>query len=130
MNHQFLLSTLTKAFKSHDLGSAAELMRKQTDSAKRTRILDEIDRDAITGKLMEMLQIRNQEDAQIGITQSHIAEIKEYLKALDLIVDCPRRNTVADSDEYVLFTQPGMRYCQAQALVHVLMNDDIFKRCR
>jgi len=127
MNHQFLLSTLTKAFKSHDLGSAAELLRKQTDPAKRTRILDEIDRDAITGKLMEMLQIRNQEDAQIGITQSHIAEIKEYLKALDLIVDCPRRNTVADSDEYVLFTQPGMRYCQAQALVHVLMNDDIFK---
>jgi hypothetical protein len=75
---------------------------------------------------MEMLEIRNQEDTQIGITKAHVAEIKEYLKALDLVVDCPRRNTVADPDEYVLFTQPGMRYCQAQALVHVLVNDNIF----
>ena len=126
MNHQFLLATLTNPFKSHDLGSATELLRKQTDPEKRTRILDQIDREAVTQKLMEMLQIRNQEDARIGITQAHVAEIKEYLQALDLVVDCPRRNMVADPDEYVLFTQPGMRYCQAQALVHVLVNDSVF----
>ncbi|MBQ9328651.1 MAG: AAA family ATPase [Solobacterium sp.] len=126
MNHQFLLSTLTNPFKSHDLGSARELLRKQSDPEKRTRILDQIDRESVTHKLMEMLDIRNQEDAQIGITLAHVSEIKEYLKALDLIVDCPRRNMIADPDEYVLFTQPGMRYCQAQALVHVLMKDKTF----
>ena len=126
MTHQFLLSTLTSPFKSHDLGSAKELLRKQSEDEKRTRILDQIDRDAVTHKLMDILEIRNQEDAQIGITEAHVIEIKEYLKALDLIVDCPRRNMVADPDEYVLFTQPGMRYCQAQALVHVLMNDKTF----
>ena len=76
---------------------------------------------------MELLQIRNQEDARIGITSAHIAEIKEYLKALDLVVDCPRRSMITEPDEYVLFTQPGMRYCQAQALVHVLINDPEFK---
>lgn len=126
MNHRFLLSTLTSPFKSHDLGSAAELLRKQSDPEKRTKILDQIDRDSVTHKLMEMLEIRNQEDAQNGITEAHVAEIKEYLKALDLLVDCPRRNMIADPDEYVLFTQPGMRFCQAQALVHVLMNDRTF----
>lgn len=126
MNHQFLLATLTDPFKSHDLGSAAELLRKQTDPEKRTRILDQIDREAVTQRLMEMLQIRNQEDARTGITQAHVAEIRDYLKALDLVVDCPRRNLVSDPDEYVLFTQPGMRYCQAQALVHVLVNDSVF----
>jgi hypothetical protein len=130
MNHQFLLSTLTQPFRSHDLGSAAELLRKQPDPEKRTVILDQIDREAVTGKLMEMLEIRNQEDAQIGITPAHVAEIKEYLKALDLVVDCPRRSLITESDEYVLFTQPGMRYCQAQALVHVLMNDDLFNSFR
>ena len=109
MNHQFLLRTLTAPFKSHDLGSAAELLRKQPDEEKRSEILDQIDRESVTQKLMEMLEIRNQEDAQIGITQAHVVEIKEYLKALDLVVDCPRRNMVADPDEYVLFTQPGMR---------------------
>lgn len=127
MNHQFLLSTLTQKFKSHDLGSAAELLRKQPDPTKRTKILDQIDRNVITEKLMEMLQIRNQEDTKIGITKAHVAEIKEYLKALDLIVDCPRRNLIADPEEYVIFTQPGMRYCQAQALVYVLMNDADFR---
>ena len=129
MNHQFLLRTLIQRFKSHDLGSAAEVLRKQPDPEKRTDILDKIDRDAITHKLMEMLEIHNQEDQRIGITQAHVEEIREYLKALDLVVDCPVETTVPGGEptEYMLFTQPGMRYCQAQALVHVLMNDTIFQ---
>ena len=127
MNHQFLLSVLRGEFKSHDLGSAAELLRKQPDEEKRTRILDRIDREAVTKKLMEILHIRSQQDQQIGITETHIQEIKEYLKALDLIVDCPRETMGAEPEEYVLFTQPGMRYSQAQALVHVLMKDDLFR---
>ena len=27
---------------------------------------------------------------------------------------------------FILFTQPGMRYCQAQALVHALMKEETF----
>lgn len=129
MNHQFLLQTLIQHFKSHDLGSAAEVLRKQPDPEKRTDILDKIDRESVTKKLMEMLEIRNQEDQKVGITQVHVEEIKEYLKALDLVVDCPMETTVMDAEptEYVLFTQPGMRYCQAQALVHVLMKDPLFQ---
>ena len=128
MNHQFLISTLTRTFKSHDLGSAAELLRKQADPEKRTDILDRIDREAVTRRLMEMLEIRNREDQSIGITKVHVEEIKEYLKALDLVVDLPSETAAADSmpSEYVIFTQPGMRYSQAQALVHVLMKDPLF----
>ena len=128
MNHQFLLRMLVQRFKSHDLGSAAEVLRKQPDEEQRTDILDRIDREAITRKLMDMLEIRNIEDQKIGITETHVAEIKEYLKALDLVVDCPSEATTAgtESSEYVIFTQPGMRYCQAQALVHVLMKDAQF----
>ena len=129
MNHQFLLRTLKQTFKSHDLGSAAEVLRKQRDPQQRTDILDRIDRDAVTRKLMEMLEIRNQEDRRIGITQAHVDEIREYLTALDLVVNCPIETTTGNNEptDYVLFTQPGMRYCQAQALVHVLMKDSIFQ---
>ena len=129
MNHQFLLRTLISRFKSHDLGSAAQILQKQTDPEKQTDILEKIDKNAVTGKLMEMLEIRNQEDQKIGITKDHVAEIKEYLKALDLVIDCPSETTIPDSQpgEYVLFTQPGMRYCQAQALVHTLMKDPVFQ---
>lgn len=128
MNHQFLLKVLTEPFKSHDLGSAAEVLWKQPDETKRTDILNRIDRPAVTRKLMELLEIRNAEDQRVGITEVHVEEIKEYLKALDLVVDCPSDTAVrkAEPSEYVLFTQPGMRYCQAQALVYVLMKDETF----
>ncbi len=56
MNHRFLLSTLTSPFKSHDLGSAADLLRKQSDAEKRIRILNGIDRKTVISELMEMLK--------------------------------------------------------------------------
>jgi len=58
-----------------------------------------------------------------------VAEIKEHLRALDLIVDCPIETTTPGAEplEYILFTQPGMRYCQAQALVYSLMKDPLFQ---
>ena len=57
----------------------------------------------------------------------HIAEIKEYLMALDLIVESPVETSVAAEPlEGILFAQPGMRYCQAQALVHALRDDPVF----
>lgn len=128
MNHRFLLSVLTKDFVSSDLGIAARNFRNERDASKRTLILDEIDRDAVTQRMMEILDIRNEEDRKIGIRQEHIEEIRRYLKLLDLIV-YGLTETVEKgyrSEEYVMFTQPGMRYCQAQALVHSLMQDEAF----
>ena len=44
-------------------------------------------------------------------------------------MDCPIETTQPGSEplEHILFTQPGMRYCQAQALVHSLMRDELFQ---
>ena len=109
MNHAFLVSVLTRDFLSHDLGLAARNLRKERDPEKRTTALDEIDTKAVTKRLMNILE-------------------KEYLAALDLIMDCPIETTAPGSEpvEHILFTQPGMRYCQAQALVHALMKDELF----
>lgn len=127
MNHRFLLRVLTDPFKSHDLGSASQILNHRKREEGYTGILQYVDKAAITKKLMDLLEIRNGEDRRVGITQAHVEEIREYLKALDLIVDCPFETTTAgESEEYVIFTQPGMRYCQAQALVHVLVRDAVF----
>lgn len=128
MNHRFVLRVLTDDFKSHDLGQTAKNLRKEGDPEKRTDALDSVDVAAVTKRLMEILDIRNCEEQSVGITQAHIAEIKEYLAALDLIVDCPVETATSDVApvEHILFTQPGMRYCQAQALVHSLMKDHTF----
>ena len=128
MNHRFVLSILTKDFVSHDLRLSARNLRNDRDADRRSVLLDEIDTEAVTQRLMEILEIRNRDEQQVGITAAHIREIKEYLKALDLIVDCPIESADTDDDpqEHILFTQPGMRYCQAQALVYSLMKDRLF----
>lgn len=128
MNHRFLIRILINKFKSHDLGSAADVLRRERDPERRTDILDRIDKEALTKRLMDLLEIRNQEDQSIGITNAHVEEIKEYLKALDLIVDVPNETIIpsAEALENIIFTQPGMRYCQAQALAHSLAQDELF----
>lgn len=129
MNHSFVLSVLTRDFKSHDLGISASNLRRERDPEKRTDILDIIDRQAVTERLMKILEIRNKEQQTVSITQSHVSLIKQYLKSLDLIVDCPIEHGEADleKEEHTLFVQPGMRYCQAQALIYSLMKDEMFR---
>lgn len=128
MNHRFVLSVLTKDFVSGDLGIAARNLRNERDPVKRTAVLDAINVEAVTKRLMEILDIRNSEERSVGITPSHVKEIQSYLKALDLTVNCPTEYAEPgiEPEEHILFTQPGMRYCQAQALVHSLMKDETF----
>lgn len=128
MNHRFILKVLTRDFKSNDLGVSTRNLRKETDPEKRTTVLEDIDVKAVTDRLMEILEIRNEEELNVGITNTHVAEIKEYLKALDLIYYTAVETNIpnAESEENVVFTQPGMRYCQAQALIHSLMKDPLF----
>ena len=128
MNHRFLIRILIKKFKSHDLGSAADILRKERNPEKHSDILDRIDTGVLTKRLMNLLEIRDKEEQSVGITNTHIEEIKEYLKALDLIVDVPGETIIPSAEplENIIFTQPGMRYCQAQALVHALTKDEIF----
>lgn len=128
MNHRFVLDVLTSPFKSHDLGLAAKNLRRERNPEKRTDILDSMDVSAVTERLKEILEIRNQEEQSVGITEAHVQEIKEYLKALDLIVHCPIETTTGSAPlEHILITQPGLRYCQAQALVYSLVQDKTFQ---
>ncbi len=129
MNHKFLVSVLTREFESHDLGSARQLDRKRAAASGKEGILDKIEETAIVDKLKSILDIRNSRESSVGITQDHIDEIKEYLFLLDLVVNAPSE-TIKSTEkiERILFSQPGMRYCQAQALVYSLMNNEEFIR--
>lgn len=129
MNHRFLMSVLTRDFVSHDLGSARQLSRKKAAMTGTKDILGDIDVATITKRLKDILEIRNKEEMAIGITPDHIREIREYLFMLDLIVDCPSYSIDSSSGiEHIIFSQPGMRYCQAQALTNLLMKDEAFSK--
>ncbi len=127
MNHDFLVSVLNRDFTSHDYGEAASNLRRAADLNLRTDILDRINRNDITSHLMQILEIRNKNALSTTLTEAHASEIKAYLKVLDLIESSQVITIFGGSPaEYTIFTQPGMRFCQAQALVYSLMQNSDF----
>lgn len=128
MNQAFTVDVITRDFKSSDLGSAKDLLRREKDETKRTDFLDTFDASEVTKKLMDILKIRNKERQTIEIEEVHIQEITEYLKALDLLEIVYTENIPISNkkQERIIFTQSGMRFCQAQVLVYSLMHDEVF----
>ncbi len=45
----------------------------------------------ITERLMQILRLLNQNDLEVELSEGHVQEIKDYLRALDLIENCPVR---------------------------------------
>ena len=130
MNHEFTKDVILRKFVSRDLRSAAQILRSSPDGHMRTDALDNMDISGVIDTLKKILSIREQEDLTEQVSQAAATEIREYLKALDLIdyIDIETASVDAGMDEKkVIFTQPGMRYCQAEALVYSLLRDNKFK---
>lgn len=127
INHRFTLEVLTENFKSHDLQISAKNLRKDRENP--TDILDQIDIAQVNKMLKELLEIRDREDQFVAITDAHRKEIKEYLDLLDLTVEIENRwiTDYNKKEMRTVFSQPGMRYSQAEALISSLMQDDKFR---
>ena len=128
MNHRFVAEVLNREFVSNDLKLSRKNLLRERNAALRTDVLERIDVRTVTDRLMEILEIEDKQNRSVPIQPAHVAEIKEYLSALELIASLPVKYTAPESDdrESILITQPGMRYCQAQALVYSLGKDEIF----
>ena len=126
MNNQFTLNVLTRDFKSHDLGASKTALRN--DRTSPTTVLDDIDTEFVTQKLKEFLEIRNKNEQTVPITDAHRIEIHEYLELLDLInnIDIINLEDLNDKQSLTVFTQPGLRYSQVQALIKALLLDASF----
>ncbi len=126
MNHRFILDVLTRTFQSHDLGvSRTNLL---ADRNEPTDILEMIDLPLVTRRLKDMLEIKNKEERSVTLDQEHVSEIKEYFEMLDMIKRIEIRSSSGSgrSLEKIVFTQSGLRYAQAKALIISLMQDEAF----
>ena len=128
INHRFVVDVLTRRFKSHDLGSAADLLMKSPDADRALDVYASIDVQAVTERLKEILDIKERESRTIGVTDVHAREIREYLLALDLLMPVEIRSEDGAPYSRDAFLQPGLRYAQAQALVFALGREDGFNR--
>ena len=127
MNHRFTMEVLTRDFKSNDLRISASNLRKDREGP--TDILDRIDILKVNEMLKSLLEIKDKEEQKVEIQDSHRYEIKEYLDLLDLTVEIESR-WMSDNnrrESRTAFSQSGMRYSQAEALIKSLMQDDMFR---
>lgn len=129
MNHDFTVDVIEREFISRDLRSTAQMLRKSRNADERTDALDDLDTEAVIEGLKRVLEIREKDELVSEIRPDAVAEIREYLEALDLIEYVDIESSVGSDElaERVIFTQPGMRYCQAQTFVYLLMRDRGFK---
>ena len=130
MNHRFVLQVLEREFESGDLKLAKRNLVRSTDPARQSEAILKADVPKVTRRLMDILDIRDADGRRLGLTDGCAEQIREYLTALDLIVPCPVEymGKTRSSSERILFAQPGMRFCQAQALVFALMADKALAR--
>ena len=128
INHRFTLEVLTREFKSGDLSISSKNMLK--DKNNPSDILFQLDRETITEKLRQALEIKNIKEQSIKLEDYHRKEIKEYLNLLDLTVeiDVVDLEVLHNKTTSTVFSQPGLRYAQAKSLVEYIMEDDIFRQ--
>lgn len=126
MNHSFTVSVLTDDFKSHDLGISATNLRRDRDNP--SDVLDDIDKATVTETLRKMIEILNKSEQTVKINEACASEIKEYLELLDLICDINLvyMGDFSNSHNFTVFTQPGLRYSQAEFLIKSLLQDKVF----
>ena len=126
MNHRFVAEILRGTFKSHDLGLSARNLL--VDRIRRSDVLMRVDKPSVTGRLKSLLDILDGNERTEPFDQGDVAWLKQYLSALDLTMEVPVVNIDPEIpiESRTLFTQPGMRYSQAQALVQALVPDPVF----
>ena len=125
MNHRFVLRVVEDEFKSHDFGSAKDLLLHDFP-AERATVLYDVNEKQILERLKAIIEVKEKSETTVPITQEHIDKVKKYLLMLDLIVNCPERYESGKQAEHIVFSQPGMRYAIAKALVYSLMQDAYF----
>ena len=126
MNHRFTMEVLTRDFRSSDLAISARNLRR--DRSEPTDILDRIDVDTVTSRLMQLLEIRNRNEQSLEPDDECAWQIREYLHLLDLIeyIDVASLPEVNQRGSRTVIAQPGLRYAQADALIKSLMEDQLF----
>ena len=120
----------------YDAGELTDAINRVVEDINHRFVLDvltldvyaSVDVDAVTARLKDILDIREKERRTVALTESHVREIREYLRALDLLVPVELRTISGPPISRDAFVQPGLRYAQAQALVFALGRDSGFNR--
>lgn len=125
MNHRFVLRVVQEEFKSHDFGSAKELLLHDFPKDHST-VLYNVNEVEIINRLKSIIEIKEKNETTIQVNQEHVNKVKRYLLMLDLIVNCSERYESGRQEDHIVFSQPGMRFAIAKSLIYALKQDAYF----
>lgn len=111
----------------YDKGELTNVINRIVESMNHQFLIRVVREKAIVKRLKEIIEVKESLETTVEITQEHIDKVKKYLFMLDLIVNCTERFESSSQSERTIFTQPGMRYSIAKALVYSLKQDEYFK---
>lgn len=119
-NRTFLAKVINERFSSHDIGSLSDLMTRHGIANPAP-----LQENEVAEKVRIFLNIR--ENHFTYATDEAVNAIVSYLKLADVLYEIPQNANVGTSkDTEYLFTQPGLRYCQATALADALIASSQF----
>ena len=74
---------IQEKFKSHDLGSAKQLLIKN-ESSIYSHVFDMIDEQKVTEILKAIIEVKDKDECSVEVTQSQIDKIQRYLRQYNL----------------------------------------------
>ncbi|MDE5557358.1 MAG: AAA family ATPase [Ruminococcus sp.] len=119
---EFLAKIINDKFKSHDLGSLADLIERNNLGDASV-----INSDEMSDRIRIFLGIKKSPFTTAD--ERSVQVIISYLKKLDVLYQIPKECYLNPSskDEFI-FTQSGMRYCQATELAQALITSEKFEK--
>ena len=81
MNHQFTLSVVQNEFKSHDFGSARELLMHEYPD-ETSQVLYDVDEKTVTERLKVLIDVLETKDTSVQVTELHIEKSKNTCSCL------------------------------------------------
>ena len=126
MNHRFTKEVLTQTFRSSDLSVVSRNLLHDREAP--INLEEKMDRQVVEQTLKTMLDILEKDEQTVEIDEARAYQIKEYLTLLDLVtdVDLVHLPRIGEIERKTVFSQPGMRYALAEALVSSLLRDQKF----
>ena len=86
-------------------------MAKSRKRDDRLDLLDAVDEPAVTGMLMDILNLWNRDDQTVEVTERHVRDIRDWLERLDLIATCRvRRSDGLDDVPRTIFAATSASY--------------------
>ncbi len=128
MNHEFVAEVFNDEFVASDPDSNLEMTAPGTKGG-RTDLLNRTDRKAVAQRLMERLNTNDSKDRSADTDESLASQIRGYLSCIEATADIILKTRFEDPEDIVHVVQPGLRYCQVNAIIESLKDDSVNIGC-